>query len=630
MEDESTQLVRMQDDNIGKRYSQDGTSNRPRRRQAGAWERYIPIFAIILSFALSCIPAALDWSHTTFSSESSLYKFSTQSRASVQVVVTIVSSVFAFFWTWSLGSVCDLLLRSSITDRRLSIDQLRLCSSVSTRSINTYLSFRYLLVPVVLSAIYLVPAWLWTGAITPQVVTGIENAYVRVAQVGQGSYSFLGDYDPKAAISAGCVQVSKFNSSFSNCPARRQAGAILQSIGTASTAPGVPRNHSKLDNSGYQYLDRSYGIGASVGLQPPPSAKGTTINYNYTEIGYVTTAKCIYNASADFNLSENVTYGIPGIPDWFWQQGRRPNERWDQPPPGAAAHAGFASDDNPEPVDIVGWSAGSCCGFTNGTGPFYISMAAGRDYAFLNTTQCELFFEPAIFDVAVSVANRTIQVSQLQPNETRFAAYGPNPAGYLREWTLRALASLALIETTLYVSSIGENFISNVQTKLNQPNFNASLSDNNAVLPAIEDSLVAALDDILEALAGFAFTDDSNTESNVVDLEVARVRLGETQFIVALFVINAVVLVGVCGMAVWTRGYASTPALNFMDIGSIVVGMGNAQKPANTEGLDSSMVAPRWDGDSSDPLLDHFAVDIRSKLGVDESPSVRLQSRITR
>ncbi|KAF2166611.1 hypothetical protein M409DRAFT_23245 [Zasmidium cellare ATCC 36951] len=627
MEDESTQLVRMQESIIGKSYSPDIPSKRLRRKQASVWERRIPIFAIVLSFALSCVPAALDWSHTTFSSESSLYKFSTQSRASVQVVVTILSSIFAFFWTWSLGSTCDLLLRSSLTDRALSIDQLRLCSAVSTRSINTYLSLRFLSIPILLSAIYLLPAWLWTGAITPQVViTGLENAYVRIPQFGEGSYPFLGDYDLKGAINQGCVQISKSNGSFSNCPARRQAGSILQSIGTASTAPGVPRNHSKLDNSGYQYLDRSYGVGASVGLQAPPGTAGATISYNYTEMGYLTSAKCIYNASADFNLSENVTFGIPGIPDWFWQQGRRPNDRWDQPPPGAAAHAGFES----EPVDIVGWSAGSCCGFTNGTGPFYISMAAGSDYAFLNTTQCELFFEPAIFDVAVSIANRTIHVTQVLPNESFFAPEDPNPAGYLREWTLRALSSLALIETTLYVSSIGENFINNAQTKLNQPDFNASQPNNDAVLPAIEDSLVAALDDILEALAGFAFVNDSSTWSGAVSGEVPRVRVGETQFIIALFVTNVLVLVGVCGMAVHTRGYANTPAFNFMDIGALVVGMDNGRQLANEETAAISPSEPRWDGDPSDPLLDHFAVEIRSKLGVDEAPSVRLQSRIAR
>lgn len=606
---ESTyQLVEMQGDSLGKGYTQGQLPGS--RRRAGGWERQSPILAISLSFALSCVPAALDWSHTTFSSESGLYNWSTQSRASVQVVVTIIASIFAFFWTWSVGAACDLVLRSHFANCRLSIDQLRLCSSISARSINTYLPFRLLLIPVLLSGMYLLPAWLWTGAITPQIVTGIDHAFIRTVTVGSNSYPLLGDYDPKAAISYNCIQVSKFNSSFSNCPGRRQSGQILQSMGTASTPPGVPRNHSKLDNTGYQYVDRSYGAGASVGLQYPPSVVGTVLSYNFTEVGYLTSAKCIYNSTADFNLSANLTEGIPGIPDWFWQQGRRPNDRWDQDPPGAAAHAGFG----PDPNDIIGWSAGSCCGFTNGTPPFYVSMAAGRDYNFLNTTQCELFFEPAAFTVSVSVANRTIQVTK---NET-FDAYDPNPAGYLREWTLRALASLALIETTLYVSSIGENFISNAQMRLNQPNFNASIPNNEAALPAIEDSLVAALDDILEALGGYAFTNGTNTQSNLATVEVARVRIGETQFIVALFVINVLALLGICGLAVYTRGYRSTPAFNFTDIGTLAAGMGE----------ESSL--SHWDGNPSHLLLDHLSVEIQSKLGVSEAPSIRLlpQNRI--
>lgn len=616
MEDESTELVQMQKQAVGKGYEQINNLNTT-RRQASPWERQSPIIAIVLSVALSCVPAALDWSHTTFSSNSSLFNFSTNNRASLQVVVTILASIFAFFWTWSVGAVCDLVLRAFLSDRRLSIDQLRLWSSISTRAINFYLSTRLLLIPILVSGIYLLPAWLWTGAITPQVVTGTEKAYVQTVQVGTGSYPFLGDYDPVAAISYDCLQVSKFNSSFSNCPGRRQGGQILQSIGTAST---VPRNHSKLDNSGYQYLDRSYGVGSSVGLQEPPSTSGMTVSYNYTEVGYLASAKCIYNQSSDFSLSENVTYGIPGIPDWFWQHGRRPNDRWDIDSYGAAAHACFG----PEPTDVVGWSTGSCCGFTNGTGPFYISVAAGSDYNFLNTTQCELFFEPTVFNVEVSVANRTIHVSPYTANNSSFAAYDPNPAGYLREWTLRGLNSLALIETTLYVSSIGENFISNVQMKLNQPDFNASIPNNDATLPAIEDSLSAALDDILEALGGYAFTNETNTTPNVATVEVARLQIGETKFIVALFVINVLALLAIVALAVFTRGFVHTPAFNFTDVGAILLGMESGRRSDGGENVLSSSVVPRWNGDPNDPMFDDLSVEIHSRLGVADAPSVHV------
>ena len=43
-------------------------------------------------------------------------------------------------------------------------------------------------------------------------------------------------------------------------------GALLSSASSATTVDGSPRKHVKLDNSGFTYIGRSYGVGAPAGL----------------------------------------------------------------------------------------------------------------------------------------------------------------------------------------------------------------------------------------------------------------------------------------------------------------------------------------------------------------------------
>lgn len=43
-------------------------------------------------------------------------------------------------------------------------------------------------------------------------------------------------------------------------------GSLLCTAPSAPTADGSPRRHNKLDDSGFLYNGRSYGVGSSVGL----------------------------------------------------------------------------------------------------------------------------------------------------------------------------------------------------------------------------------------------------------------------------------------------------------------------------------------------------------------------------
>jgi len=65
-----------------------------------------------------------------------------------------------------------------------------------------------------------------------------------------------------------------------------------------------------------------------------------------------------------------------------------------------------------------------------------------------------------MFNVSVSVANRTVLVSEAIDQTP---VDDPEPRGELREWALKALMDMSIVSTTLYRSVVGDAFGSNMQ-----------------------------------------------------------------------------------------------------------------------------------------------------------------------
>lgn len=92
----------------------------------------------------------------------------------------------------------------------------------------------------------------------------------------------------------------------------------MKSLGSASVAANRTRNHLKLDGTGYMYEDRSYGVGAAVGLHSLPVV-GHTESYDFSETEYLVDAACALNQFSDFTVSGPIlgTHDKPGVPVFF-------------------------------------------------------------------------------------------------------------------------------------------------------------------------------------------------------------------------------------------------------------------------------------------------------------------------
>ena len=98
-------------------------------------------------------------------------------------------------------------------------------------------------------------------------------------------------------------------------------------LNKACIGEGLPRS----DKTGFTYMTRSYGVGASVGLLPP-AAIGNYYNvfgYSYTEIGYEVSISCDFNLSSQWKTSIYQKQLSDYVPNTYICKGSTPDNAMD-------------------------------------------------------------------------------------------------------------------------------------------------------------------------------------------------------------------------------------------------------------------------------------------------------------
>ena len=309
-------------------------------------------------------------------------------------------------------------------------------------------------------------------------------------------------------------------------------GSLLASAASATPVDGGIWQHPKLDNTRYTYNGRSYGVGASVGLADSPITKNTlTLSYMYQENGLRADVACIYNTSTKFVIAdESETYIYPVV-------GNLPD-----------------SGDSEEYSDYFGHSNDAivAIGVTtnNASTEHILGIAAGKSYATLNATQCTITFTPRIFNVSISLSDRSINVTDIS-NGVDFAA-----SRYLTHRLVRQFELITNDQTSLFVSVIGDSFNSSIAS------YNSSViskgspapSEASATLARLRNSVIAMVDDLLVAYssAQLVIMNDTNIVPAVV--QIHAFRYGSGLYIYLTFAINTAILLLLAEEALRTRG----------------------------------------------------------------------------
>lgn len=218
-----------------------------------------------------------------------------QYRTSVQTAVQAIAAVLAAIEVFMLCRLINLATRIWFTRAPVSLNMLSFWSALSTPTTNWNLPLRMVVFTVVLGNLSAVISALWTGALTPANTTSIQNATVLVPD--WSNLSYIQEYPSEIDKTGLAIRNTKGYLTYS--VGISMLGSLLSSVNSASPVDGGMRNHVKLDNTGYSYHGRSYGVGASAGLLDESVLKTPrATNYSYNEVGLEAAVSCIYNGSS--------------------------------------------------------------------------------------------------------------------------------------------------------------------------------------------------------------------------------------------------------------------------------------------------------------------------------------------
>ncbi|KAI9755695.1 MAG: hypothetical protein M4579_004193 [Chaenotheca gracillima] len=561
--------------------------------QEPLWQRLGPVASTTLTTIISLGITILHVRN--YRDAGQLYVYTTAYRSTVQAFIHVISTLLSFLWTYAVCSMINRYSRRRFGKVAVSLDHLRFWSALSSQRIDINLPIYWAIVSAIFVAAFTLPATIWVGALTPQQSPFNQTVSLPIAKTGNGSYPFLID-----GYNCGPAPTYQSNGTFSLCPANHFSGSMLTSARTATPITGS-RNHTKFDASRFQYIGRSYGVGSASGLTDTKwTDNGRSVSYTYLESGYNTSARCIYNSSSDWRIdiaqdnSKVKGLGRPPqtMPSVFYAHGRLPNSNWSAPEDGLDTNFAFSDSSGDR---ILSLGSHNDPDFDT----YFVAVAANEAYKSLDKIQCQIFFEPTTFSVAVNVEDASTRIGH------QGSAPDPEPRGLLKFRVAGAMDHISEISTTAITSVVGDALIDNLhnmQAHLKLPLEEDNLSDD-IKLRAVEDSFNAIMDDFLVSMASVALTMPNATmETTAVVLENA-VQIGSRLYIIATLILNILALTLVVIATVKEHYWTKLPMFDYTDLASL--SWASALGSYNSKDLKdlAEGTLRHWNGDPADDVL---------------------------
>ena len=155
--------------------------------QSGSVEKLLLIFASILPLLVSTSLLVLIDRRST----GSLLSFISTNRATVQIIVSIVSSTLACLNVYTMTKLLNLATRIHLLRQSLSLTMIKFIGVVATGRLATDLPAVMSIMSVILVLLFAIPNVLWTGALTPILAntTIVENGALHIPCYSVGSNS---------------------------------------------------------------------------------------------------------------------------------------------------------------------------------------------------------------------------------------------------------------------------------------------------------------------------------------------------------------------------------------------------------------------------------------------------------
>ncbi|KAI9650392.1 hypothetical protein NHQ30_000406 [Ciborinia camelliae] len=508
--------------------------------------RYAGFLGLVSTTIFSSLLLLADQRHTSISG-GVVYNAIVQNRASVQIIVQILAAALGLLQVSAICRLFNYATRIRLKQRTISFDLLNFWNGISLASMRWDLSWMYLLLLLTFTSICAVPSALWAGAITP-----IDTSKVQQTTVILSQYSNMTSVrEWPSEINADGPQFRTEKGFFTYSPAMHYLGLLSQSLSTATTMDGSPRQHVKFDNSKFLYVGRSYGIGASVGLADDDILSDSiAMGYTFQEVGYAAETECIYNQTSDFTL-------IPNGLQLFAARGRLPDTG------NTTGEFSVYLGHSTKSLVAIGVAASN-----TGYNPRYLAIAAGDDYGYLNTTQCRTEFIPSIFNVSVSLPGKNITITRID-----LTAEDIEPSGNLTHVVERQFELASNDLTGIYQSILGSalNFsIADYQTYINSSSYTSIRpTDEEINLMGIQNSVTAMIDDLLVAYSSAQLMIANDTKTADAIVTYTAVRFGQPVYVYSVFIVNLVIIFVVMVEAIRTRSWTYLTPFDYNDLGAL-------------------------------------------------------------
>ena len=521
------------------------------------------------------------------------YNFVTSERATVQIIVQVLSQSFGALLVYALCSLINFGTRLRLARIPHTLDQIQFWSAISLQRLDWALPLGLMMILILFNAAILIPGAIWAGALTPVVMSTHSSStpLLEVPQYGPASEHIwynLTWLRPEPSV-------HNPNGIFTYSPNYDLVGLILTQAASASNIGNATQPVRKLDNTRYSYVGRSYGVGSSVGLVDESFAQNTTRGYTYKENGYLTQVQCIVNSTSDWAISDAEPGLSSSLPNLYMVAGSLTNGNGEK-----YAACGFNSPDNI--VALVG----------SGRQDRYVfAIAAGNTYAALDKIQCTVDFTPAEFSVCVNRTERLIATEILANGS---GVRDIDPTGRMKNITMRMPTSFSQQHACdLYTSLLGNTFKQNIQALVSDTTSN----DINEyaieqVLQGVQDSLTSMLDNSLLAFSGAQLMIAHDVYSVPVSLSSSAVRIGESGYIYAVAAVNfAIVLLSLLEL-IRTRIWKGLSRFDFTNVTSLVVGAARGGRVIAEEA--GKMLVQHGTGHCTDMSEDRALGRIRVRL----------------
>jgi hypothetical protein len=460
----------------------------------------------------------------------------------------VVQMLAAFFGLLHVAVICKLInyaLRLRLMKVSVSLDVLRTWVDISTPRVNWDLPLRFFFPVVFMVFLSLVPAALWAGSMTPSVSRTTGNGMLLVP-----SYEDVSNIiEYPMTIGSGGPSLRTRKGLFTYSVGQQQSGQLMGTAATASSMGMGPVVHRKLDNTGFSYTGRSFGVGASVGLMDQSISSNTQVTgYTFQEEGYMANVTCMYNATSDFKLSGPEA-------EWIYAASGNLPDSVD-----GAEYSNYIGHDGRAIVAI-----GVSC--SERSPRRYLAIAAGEAYGFLNNTQCEFDFVPMLFNVTVDISNLNITVKPAEMMQDF------NPQRNITRTVVRQFELMSNDMTNLYVSLLGEAFNSSIAAyKMSRASMSRDpFTEEEATIAGLTNSITAMADDMLIAYASAQLMVGRMFTQQPAKTYVYALQFGQPGYIYAIFALNLIIILAVLGEAIRTYGWSALGRFNYLDPRDLII-----------------------------------------------------------